>query len=455
MTSPVLTQPEALAAPIPFSDRSASGKFVFFGTFGLLLFGPLAFGTTEPWSIFVQQTGAAILLFVWLFSQVRTGALEIFPNPLFAPMLAFAGIVVIQLLTRRTSYRYATYSHAMTYMAYGILCFLTVQCLRRTRQVKLMATIFSAYGFVVAMFAVLQSVSSNGKVYWLRTPRFGGFIYGPYVNRNHYAGLMEMLVPIPLVLALSQNARGGRRGMALIAAAVMASTIFLSGSRGGMLAFTAEMCVLAAVLTYHRRGPGSVRLISGFLAVLIIMLLWLGGSSFIDRVATLDSNPRHEISAALRLTIAADAVRMFSQRPVLGWGLGTFAEVYPQFQSVFPDATIDQAHNDYLQLLVEMGSVGFAIILWFIVSMYRHAIAKIRGWDHDLNGSVALAALLGCTGILVHSFVDFNLQIPSNAALFYVLATVAAMPRCFGVLRRRSRSAVGESWVEEPVSQGC
>jgi O-antigen ligase len=454
VTSPLLPNSSALVSPLGMPGPSRLSKFIFWGTFGLLLFGPVAFGTTEPWSIFIQQASAAVLLAAWLLQQVRTGSLEINSNPLFMPMIAFAGVIVIELLTRGTAYRYATYTDGMLYVGYGILCFLTVQNLRRTRQVRILAKVFSVYGFIVAVFAILQSVSASNKLYWLRAPRFGGWVYGPYVNHNHYAGLMEMLVPIPLVFALSQHARTKHRRMALAAAAVMAGTIFLSGSRGGMLAFAVQMCVLAAVLACHRRRPGIGRIISGFLAALLILLLWLGSSSLLDRLATLDSNPHKELSAAARLTIYHDAFRMFTQRPLLGWGLGTFSEVYPQFQTLNVDALVDQAHNDYLQFLVETGVLGFAVAIFLIVTLYRHALAKLGNWERDINSTVALAAMLACTGILVHSFVDFNLQIPGNAALFYVMATIAAMHPCFGTPRRRLHSAI-EEVVPIAVTQEC
>src|SRR5205807_8457540 len=133
--------------------------------------------------------------------------------------------------------------------------------------VKSLTILFSIYGFAVAAFALVQSMSSSGKLYWLRTPRSGGWIYGPYVNHNHYAGLMEMLVPIPLVFALSRYAHGPRRTMAAIAAAVMASTIFLSGSRGGMVAFAVEMAVLVSILLRQRKSKRLALVVGAFRAV--------------------------------------------------------------------------------------------------------------------------------------------------------------------------------------------
>jgi O-antigen ligase len=305
--------------------------------------------------------------------------------------------------------------------------------------------VFSAYGFAVAMFALLQSITSNGKLYWLRTPRFGGWIYGPYVNHNHYAGLMEMLVPIPLVFFLTHRAQGWQKAMAAVAAGMMASTIFLSGSRGGMAAFIVEMMVLAVVHLKQRKIRRSSVGLSFFLLIVIGLLIWLGGSELANRVASINVEARQELSGGMRTAIDRDGLKMFARKPVLGWGLGVFPDVYPRYRSFYTNFFVNQAHNDYVQLLVEMGTLGFATMIWFIVLLYRSAINKLENWTEDVNGAVALATTIGVTGILVHSFVDFNLQIPANAALFYVLCVVAAMEPRFGqsirkVVRRQTEA---------------
>jgi putative inorganic carbon (hco3(-)) transporter len=130
-------------------------------------------------------------------------------------------------------------------------------------------------------------------------------------------------------------------------------------------------------------------------------------------------------------------LRMFLKRPVLGWGLGTFPIVYPQFRTFYTNFFVNEAHNDYLQLLVETGLVGFATMLCFIVIVYKHALGKISHWTSDVSGASALACLLGLSGILVHSAVDFNLQIPANAALFYVMCALAASPPFVKPARKR------------------
>jgi O-antigen ligase len=432
----------------PTAERSSAKRsqgrlldsVLFYGVFGLLLFGPLAFGAVELWSVSILQMGAGLLFALWAARQVVAGELEIVNNPLFPPMLLFAGLILWQLASGQTAHRADTLSAALLYTAYGLVSFLAVQCLRRTSQVKALAWLFSVYGFTVAMFALMQGIAPNGKLYWLRTPRSDAWIYGAYVNHNHYAGLMEMLAPIPLVIAFVGGVRGWRKALAVVAAAVMASTIFLSGSRGGMAACAAQMSLLTAFLLKRRKNWTARFALASFLGIAMVLLAWLGGGDLAERMASIHNGARAELSGGTRLTIDRDALKMFAQKPLLGWGLGVFPEIYPQFSTLATNLQVGMAHNDYLQLLVEMGALGLAAALWFLLMLFRSALTKLKHWPPGTNTAVRLAAMLGIAGILVHSLVDFNLHIPANAALFYVLCAVAVMERRFGRHRHRHRT---------------
>jgi O-antigen ligase len=307
-----------------------------------------------------------------------------------------------------------------------MLCFLSAQTLLRSSQARIIAVVLALYGFTIAAFALLQGIAPNGKLFWVRQPSMGGAIYGPYVNHNHYAGLMEMLVPILLVLSLTRLAGEKERMAAGVAAAIMIGTVFLSGSRGGMLAIFVELAFFAVVLLGQRRNPRIVVGAVVFAVVLVGLLTWLGGKELTSRVSSISTEARTELSGGTRLSIDRDALRMFGNKPVFGWGLGTFPVVYPQYRSFYTNFFVNEAHNDYLQLLAEMGLLGFGAMVWFIIVLYRSAMPKIANWTSDVSGAVTLACTLGFTGILVHSLLDFNLQIPANAALFYVLCTIAA-----------------------------
>lgn len=420
--------------------RSRANDALLYSVVGLLVFAPLAFGAVEVWATSILEVGAALLISIWALRQVRTGTLILTGNPVFLPMFAFATIVLLQLVSGISAYTHATSSAFMIYAAYAISCFLITQTLTRTTQVRYAATALTAFGTCVALFAVLQSLSSNGKIYWLRTPRFGGWIYGPYVNHNHYAGLMEMLTPIPLVFAFSKYAHGRKRWIAAAAAAFMGATIFLSGSRGGMAAYALQIALFFWFLFRERTRNGLALLLGAFLLVALVSVAWIGGSEVTARISTVASNNKPtEIASDIRFAIDRDSFHMFAKRPVLGWGLGTFADVYPQFRSFYTNQLVNRAHNDYLELLTDTGILGFGIGIWFLVATLRPAIRKAITWSGDVNGSVALAALLGIIGILAHSFVDFNLQIPANAMLFYVLCAIAAADTRFRNPRREQR----------------
>jgi O-antigen ligase len=454
----------ALAAPpepAPLANLSRSKltrNTLLAGACAVLLLGPLAFGAVEPWSIFALEACATLLLAVWAYRQWIRGELDLRGNPLYLPMAAFFALGFMQWAAGTTAYRHVTYSHLLLYAAYGMLAFVITQTLRHSSQFGPMAKGFTAYGAVVALFAVVQGMAPNGKIYWMRTLEQGGNIYGPYVNHNHYAGLMEMLAPFPLVLAATRFTSGNRKLAVAGIAALMAASIFLSGSRGGMAAFVAQMVVLSVILVRKREGSWKQPLMLGvFLAMVIVFLFWMGNNELTRRLVSIHSEAREEISGGVRLTIDRDCLRMLIKRPLLGWGLGAFPVVYPEFRSFYTSFFVNHAHNDYLQLLVETGMAGFSIAVWFLVLVFRQAAGKLRNndWTENASGALTVAALLGCVGILVHSFVDFNLQIPANAALFYVLCAIAASAPLQESQRRRvlrRRSSIADSHRETAAS---
>jgi O-antigen ligase len=451
VSSALATQPEP--APVAKASRPRiTNNALLTGACAVLLLGPLAFGAVEPWSIFALEACAMLLVVVWACRQWVNRELNLSDHVLYRPMAAFFALVLVQWVVGTTAYRHATYSQLLLYAAYGMLVFVVTQTLRRSSQFEMLAKLFTGYGAVVATFAVLQGLGPNGKLYWIRTSEQGGAIYGPYVNHNHYAGLMEMLMPFPLVLAATHFTSGNRKVVVAGIAALMAASIFLSGSRGGMAAFIAQMVVLGVLMARKREGGWRQPLMLGsFLAVVIVFLVWMGGNALTQRLISIHSEAREEINGGIRLSIDRDCLRMLIKRPILGWGLGTFPTVYPEFRSFYTNFFVNQAHNDYLQLLVETGLAGFSIAVWFLVLVFRQAAGKLKNWTETASGSMTMAALLGCVGILVHSFLDFNLQIPANAALFYVLCAIAASAPLQESQRRRS--ARRQSWITEPTPE--
>jgi len=388
------------------------------GLFVLLAFGVLAFGAVDEWSTFIFEAGAAVLFLAWVAQQIVSGQVALSKNPLYPPAALFFVLIFVQILLRTTAYSYVTRYEVMRYLAYGIVMLVAAECVRGEGLRKRVTFGVLAFGIVYSFFALVQELAPNGKIFWLYTPRYNGAIYGSYVNHNHYAGLMEMLLPVPLCLSMGHLFRGGKRAMIAFAAVLMASTVFLAKSRGGMIAFLLQLVVLAALTLWQKKDR---RIAIGLLTVcasVLSFLFFIGRGQVLGRLGDLDPG--------IRFKMTSDCLRMFLHHPILGSGLGTFPTVYPRDRTFFTTLFINQAHNDYAQLLVETGLLGVLLMLWFLVGLYRRATPTSRRWEFKWEAALSLAALLGCTGILFHSFVDFNLHIPANAALFYALAGLAA-----------------------------
>ena len=402
------------------------------GLSAILIFAVLAFGAVEEWSTFVFEAGAAVLLLVWVGKQLLAGRVKLSRNPLYLPASFFFILLLAQIGFRTSAYAYITKHEVLQYFSYGIVLLIAAECVRKENDRKNFALALIVFGTLYAFFAMAQALTSEGKFFWVYTPRFNGSIYGSYVNHNHYAGLMEMLAPFPVVVSMGHLFTGGKRALIAFSAILMASTIFLSRSRGGMLAFVAEIVLFAALTLIQKKTP---RVALGLIAICVFVLgflIFLGKGEVLGRLG--------DLGPGIRLNMTKDCLRMFSHRPIWGWGLGTFPTIYPSYRSFYTNLFVNEAHNDYAQLLVETGLLGFGLMLWFLVRLYQRGLPTSRRWEFKWDGAVSLAALLGCTGILFHSFVDFNLQIPANAALFYVLCGLAACPLTKSTRSGRSRS---------------
>jgi O-antigen ligase len=423
----------------PSRELGILQRVLVLGFCALLIFAVLAFGAVDEWSTFAFEAGAALLFLVWAGEKLVSKKIELSKNPLYLPAFLFFGLIVAQVALRRSAYGYVTNYEALQYVSYGIVLLIGAESVREEGARKLFALVMIGFGVSYAFFALAQQLTPNGKIFWVHSPQFHGAIYGSYVNRDHYAGLMEMLVPIPFVLSMGHLLRGGKRALVGFCTVLMASTIFLSGSRGGMLAFVLEMVLFAGLTLGKKQSPR--RALGSVAACVLILafLVFLGRGQVLGRLG--------DLSPGIRLDISKDSLRMFFKRPVAGWGLGTFPTVYPSYRSFYTNLFVNEAHNDYAQLLVETGLVGFGLMLWFLVRLYRQGLPTSRRWEFKWDGAVSLASVLGCTGILLHSFVDFNLQIPANAAMFYALCGLAASTPLAESSNPRRSPAIGKAGI--------
>jgi O-antigen ligase len=398
-------------------------RLIRLGICVLVAFAVLAFGAVEAWSQSFLEIGAALLFAFWGFLFATNRAEEIRWTPVFWPLLGLELLALLQFVIPLSVYPFLTKLELLRFSSYVILLFLLAQSFRTARQWKIFAWFLVLFGFVVALFGILQDLTRNGKIYWIKELRYGGNVFGPYVNRNHFAGLMELLIPIGLALLAVPGVRRQQMPLVALLAAIPVGALLMSGSRGGIVAFACELGLLILLLWF--RGGNKKQLFT-FLAALLLaggLVAWLGMGDVIQRFSKMH-NP--EISESGRVSMTRSAYHIFRDHPWTGTGIGTIISVYPAYETDYDATIVDHVHNDHFELLAETGAIGAICWLTFIGLLITCGLKNLWAQRDTAVRALQLGALVGCVGLLIHSFADFNLHIPANALLFFLLSGMAS-----------------------------
>ena len=402
-------------------------KLLRIGIFVLIVFGIAAHGAVEDWAYAVLETGAGLLFVAWAVQEYFANR-EIVLSPLLPPLLALGLLVLGQIVFRGTASTYHTRVELQLLFAYAMLLFLASQAFRRAEDWRGFVWFVMSFGFLVAVVGILQHLTFNGKLYWFREMRYGGIPFGPYVNRNHFAGFTELVIPIALVPLVLGKVRRERWFTVAIFALLPIVAIFLSASRGGILSFAAELGVLALLMVVRRAGGRHV-LAGGVILLLAFLLVsWLGVRQVLERFSSMQSL---EVTVGKRASMRQDAWHIFREHPWTGTGLGTLPIVFPAYETQYDGKIVNHAHNDYLEMLADTGLAGALCCAWFLGVLFFVSLRQVLINDNSFAAAVHLSGLVACCGFLVHSLVDFNLHIPGNALLFFLMAllSTASMPQ--------------------------
>jgi O-antigen ligase len=376
----------------------------------------------EPWSEAVLEIGAGILLLVWALDALTNKELKLVWNPLLWPLLAFWVFAAFQWAARITAVPFLTRIELLKYSALLALFFLCVQSHRTRAQWRNFVWFLMSLGFAVSLFAILQHFTFNGKLYWFRELKYGGVPFGPYVNRNHFAGLMELLIPPGLAIPILGAERRDQLPLVTLFTLLPIGALFLSASRGGIIGFVAEVGFLVIVIVARRREKSV--LIAGALILVLaaILVSWLGIGRAMDRFA---AYKKLEASEGRRGEMLHDSLRIYRDHSVAGTGLGTLQEVFPLYETVYDGLVVNHSHNDYAEALAETGSIGGLCGFAFLACLFWTSwkILKVEGDPRSF--AYHTGALVACMGLLVHAGVDFNFHIPSNALIFLLQSALA------------------------------
>ena len=393
----------------------------------LLVIAAIPYGTVEPWwkATFVCAVFAISILAI-------IDRLAIDGTPVLLPMLALSVLAFVQTLSFGSQQvagiavwntisadPFQTRFFALQMLALSAWLALLYRYVTSERRIRVLVYTIIAIAVVSAVFGILRQATQHqtGFVLPLLRQNQG---YGQFVNKNHFAYLMEMAFGLGIGMAIASRAKRERLLIYVALLLPIWTALVLSNSRGGILAMLVQIVSAALLL--------SSRSLSALRAVLLVVLVagvllgtfWVGGDRLASNFenATRELNPT-EAAGVSRNEIWRATLKMFAAHPIAGVGLGGYWIGITAYHDASGLMTPQEAHNDYLELLSSGGLIGFAIGVWFAVLVIREAR---RNYD---GSYVRLGAILGITGVAAHSLVDFGLHILINAIVLLSLIVIA------------------------------
>jgi O-antigen ligase len=443
---------------------SRAGVFVLAAF--LLAFAPLVRGGNRPLPLLVLECAGLLGLAVlaWTHSASRRSRipatvawgvgllvvaplLQLLPLPAdwwaripghapYARALAVAG-GADDALRPITVHAYAT-QYAWLALIPCIAIFLLVQRLDR-REMRRLVIVFLAVATGEALLGIMQVGAAPGSALALGNPYGGGAATGTYVNRNHFAALMAMALPMLLAPwatqmlpavgsdgdALLDHPHNADRRLAMriglsILAVILLLALLCTRSRAGIGSGLAAFA-LASVALMWSAGPAKARAALVAVAVLALLLAaYVGLTPVLERFAP----DAFSLGYAGRARLTGATLRAGLDFLPLGSGLGTFADVFPRYQAEGLVGFIDHAHNDYAEAFLELGVAGVVVIVLFAVAYAARWRSVLRARRSRGRTFLQVAAGLGMLAMIVHAAFDFNFHIPANAIYFSFLAGI-------------------------------
>ena len=395
------------------------------GICALIAFSVLSFGAVQVWSQSILEGGAALLFLYWALVACRSKDAKIQWNPLNWPLLGLIAIGLLQLLFHGTAYSFLTRLQLLKLAAYFIILFLSAQAFRSRNDLTVLAWCIILFCFAISLLTIVQHFTAGQTIYWVE-PVNGSEPYGPYVNRNHFAGFVELTLPIGLALMAFRGLRRDVMPLMALFTVVPLSALVLSGSRGGLLGFAFEIGILGWMMQKRRAlRSGRVAVVGAAVAAALFFVAWVGATRAVQRLSALRSP---DVTLGRRVSMARSAVHIFLDHPLKGCGLGTMVAVFPRYETDYDGRTVDHVHNDYLEGLAEAGLLGGlcgAVFLWVL---FREARKNFGAEQGHFSLGLHAGAIMAVGGMLLHSLVDFNLQLPANALLFLLQAYIVTTP---------------------------
>jgi len=408
----------------------------------ILVFAPLAMGAVDAWAFLVIQGLTIVILALWIIRVWAGPRPQLLWPPLCWAVLAFVVYAVVRYLT--ADIEYVARLESIQVLVYAFLFFAVVNNVYRQEFPQVISFTMIFVAAMISGYAIYQSMAHSNRVWNMVSP-YVGRASGTYISPNNLAGLLEMVLPLALAYVLTGRIKVVSRIFIAYAALMIAGGLVVTFSRGGWMAAGLAMLVLLGLLTLYRQHRIPV-------LVLLAVLLAGGGFfakqylsrtlSYIERIQKPVLEGEGDLDYRREMWQAAEG--MWRDHFWLGVGPAHYDYRFRLYHAERVQQRPDRAHNDYLNLLADWGTIGGIIVGGGMVLFVIGLVQTRRHVERmDALGSSALSnrfafffgATAGLFALAIHSFFDFNLHIPANAILGVVLLAILTSNRRFATDR--------------------
>jgi O-antigen ligase len=452
----------------------------------LIVFTPIAFGSVELRAFSLMELGILLIIILWAIQSLLRPALRRVqgsPEPymvqgeLQSPHSAFAmlflslflflilfqllplpsGVLKVvspktwalrhQLLITNSSFELSALSFPLSFVPFATqieffkwltligLFFFLLRWRHSKKDVIRLIPIIMLVGVVESLYGMFEFFTGHRHILHLDGSALISSVTGTFINRNHFAGYLLMVIPLSVGFLFSREAL--RRGQSMgwrhrlasldgktlligFAVVMMILSLLFSASRMGIVSLLLSFSLISFLFRDPQRGHRFSKTSVLIFALALVWAAWIGLDAVISRFFSVSEGFEE------RWKIWVNTFQIFKDFPLFGSGLGTFVQVFPMYRSFHIRGLVTHAENDFLQLASEVGIIGAGLLLILFFFLFFKALSGIRLMSHREAGRyIGISGLVGILALMLHSIVERNIQVSANAFLYvFILAVV-------------------------------
>ncbi len=363
--------------------------------------------------------------------MIYAGKITIVKTPLNWIILSFLFLGILQVIgfnknllcIPSTVYQYPTILKILDILSLAIIFWVIINNFTKKSQINRILTVIIFMGFSLSFLCILQHLSKGGNTFLGIKPMYArSKFFGPYINGNHFAAYLGMIVPLSIGMGLAEIKKS-KKLLFWFVGIIMALGLLFSLSNGGIVSFIGAMIFLFIFLNSRKSTQKGKWIIATVLCLVIMGVIWLGVSPVKEEASQLFQFNQSE-SFQSRWPVWKASIKMLKGNWLLGTGLGTFRYVFPKFRPPGINREFRYVHNDYLEVLLNTGIVGFLILFLGGFYYFRNILKKFYKRRNPYIIAISCGPITALFSMLLHSFVDFNLQIGPNVLLFIIITAI-------------------------------